>query len=790
MKKITLFLSIVLLSLGGLFFSSQTTQAVISNVSPGCANICFLDCWQTGDTPCPLFPTGRMGSPCFSQFSVFLNSPSVYDSITKVKTVCMPNGYLNISGTVFVVACDNNADATMPLRVSVKPPNGNFTEIGTISATGIQVNQSSAFSGGLDFPSNLYNGPGVYDVKVVASLNIAIKATTCTWTETNEYTRQIYVSDCPCSSSGATAKYSFNNGNAVDDFGNGYNGTVSGATYSSTGGYDGKGAYAFDGTNDYITLGSIAAFNTPSKTIAFWAKPAADITASQMIFSLSGANYYVGFGSSNRMLISYKDSGNVQKTIYSDNNAVITGAWHYYTYTFSVSGTTATDTVTTNMYVDGVFKKTNATATGYSTTYGTTAIIGAYVTTGTLYFFNGSIDNLEFYNRTFTDSEVAGSLVEKDPSGSGICAKATTSTLTVDTACPTGSALDPSGSGVCSKATTSTLTVDTTCPTGSALDPSGSGICSKATTSTLTVDTACPTGSALDPSGSGICSKANTSTLTVATACPTGSALDPSGSGICAKATTSAPNIGTSCPTGSALDPSGSGICATATILTFLPPQAAGLTTGAGYCTEQGRQITFQWTYSGSNLQTKFDFQVDNNSDFSSPEVNRTLPGLSNPSGTINVQYVYVRAVPTGDDLAYSTTYYWRVKVYDANGNSGWLYPPGTSTSPGTPFTTASHAYPFPSFSFSPLKPTPGQNITFTDSSQCYGVSCTYAWDFDNNGTTDSTTAGTVTHSYPNPGTYTVKLGLTDNLGYYCSYTNPITVSSPGQKFEWKEIAP
>ena len=41
-----------------------------------------------------------------------------------------------------------------------------------------------------------------------------------------------------------------------DYSGNGNNGTVTNATFNSTGGYDGLGAYEFDGSNDYINLGN------------------------------------------------------------------------------------------------------------------------------------------------------------------------------------------------------------------------------------------------------------------------------------------------------------------------------------------------------------------------------------------------------------------------------------------------------------------------------------------------------------------------------------------------------
>ncbi|MGA6163587.1 ThuA domain-containing protein [Amycolatopsis magusensis] len=45
------------------------------------------------------------------------------------------------------------------------------------------------------------------------------------------------------------------------------------------------------------------------------------------------------------------------------------------------------------------------------------------------------------------------------------------------------------------------------------------------------------------------------------------------------------------------------------------------------------------------------------------------------------------------------------------------------------------------------------------------GGELTYAWDFDGDGTTDSTTAGPVSHTYDTAGQYTAKLSVTDSTG-------------------------
>jgi len=109
------------------------------------------------------------------------------------------------------------------------------------------------------------------------------------------------------------------------------------------------------------------------------------------------------------------------------------------------------------------------------------------------------------------------------------------------------------------------------------------------------------------------------------------------------------------------------------------PPTASNLQiTSPNYCSANPAYL-FSWSFcdpSGSN-ESQFQFQVDDNSDFSSPVVDRTVSGLNNPSPTTNTQAVLVSGSPSPDRVVYGTTYYWRVKVWDSNGaDSGWIYPP------------------------------------------------------------------------------------------------------------------
>ena len=206
----------------------------------------------------------------------------------------------------------------------------------------------------------------------------------------------------------------------------------------------------------------------------------------------------------------------------------------------------------------------------------------------------------------------------------------------------------------------------------------------------------------------------------------------------------------------------------------------------------------FSWTYSDvdEDDESRFDFQVDNNSDFSSPEIDWTYSGLSNPSPSPNNQAGLVAVSVLPDYLTYGQTYYWRVRVWDNRGaNSGWVQA-------GSSFTTQPHAWPNPDFVWIPDPPVPKEGVQFTDQSTCYdnssiGSPCdddaldpkpdSFFWTFEdaspaNSGIQNPTTTFTAT------GNKQVTLRVTDFDGYFCTGTKSINIALPLPK--WKEIKP
>jgi hypothetical protein len=195
----------------------------------------------------------------------------------------------------------------------------------------------------------------------------------------------------------------------------------------------------------------------------------------------------------------------------------------------------------------------------------------------------------------------------------------------------------------------------------------------------------------------------------------------------------------------------------------------------------------FSWTYNDPNgdPETRFDFQVDNDPSFSSPEVDRSFTDLNNPSGTTNSQSVEIRNTstsPGGDYLTYNTTYYWRIRVYDNQGqDSGWVE--------GSSFNTDTHPWPWPDFTWTPEKPAIDQVVEFTDQSTAYGGTsiADWFWTFQDGEPATANTA-TATTTFVSKGIKDVTLQVTDSDGYICDRTKQVTVTLPLPG--WREIPP
>lgn len=260
-------------------------------------------------------------------------------------------------------------------------------------------------------------------------------------------------------------------------------------------------------------------------------------------------------------------------------------------------------------------------------------------------------------------------------------------------------------------------------------------------------------------------------------------------------------------------------------------PDASNLSISADYCALVPVR-TFSWIYSDlldsspDNEESQFQLQIDDNNDFSSPEVNIcgdgtaplisgdcSAPGaLSIPSGSVNFKNINVMESPGADQLGYNKTYYWRVMVWDSNGgSSGWAeYDPDANPLTQNPIGTPLHSYPNAHFTCSPNlavscpadhdilelitfdnDPDPGANPN-PDRYAPY----TFNWDFCKGAACPNKNAVGIpaNHTYITEGSYDVELTVSDATlpidggPYICAFSQTLNIVSARPK--WNEINP
>jgi hypothetical protein len=202
-------------------------------------------------------------------------------------------------------------------------------------------------------------------------------------------------------------------------------------------------------------------------------------------------------------------------------------------------------------------------------------------------------------------------------------------------------------------------------------------------------------------------------------------------------------------------------------------------------------QGVFYWTYNNPTgiSQKNFEFRV----------ALATDPTFSNPpfvidrfiNGTSTQQSVFIYQPHAANALQYNTSYDWQVRVCDTqDACSSWT--------DGGLYIRTGHPSPFPSFAFSPVHPSPNQQVSFSDHSICYSntgqTACqSWLWNF---GDGQPANQQNPTHAYAGTGNFSVLLQASDGVDT-CSTQGSITVSSPNPSQggsssgpAWKEVSP
>jgi len=161
-----------------------------------------------------------------------------------------------------------------------------------------------------------------------------------------------------------------------------------------------------------------------------------------------------------------------------------------------------------------------------------------------------------------------------------------------------------------------------------------------------------------------------------------------------------------------------------------------------------GWDFTFTWTYNDPDGEAQKSVQIQTSSSASESGIIKTYgPYITSSfSKTITLN--------STDYPGSNVTYYYRVRATDQSDlTSQW--------SDWNSFTTPIHPYPKPDFSYLPLRPAPGETVSFTNNTQIFGgASPTWNWNF---GDGNSSTLKDPTHSYATGGSFDVRLTATQS---------------------------
>lgn len=189
-------------------------------------------------------------------------------------------------------------------------------------------------------------------------------------------------------------------GNANDMSGNGNNGTVNGATLTSDRFGNVNSAYNFNGTNTYISVPNVASQGNAARTIVCWVN--SNYLGPQGAISTGSAATCQAFN----LVTSYQNNIGIPGLMGYDvscdyfpstGTSATNGVWKFLSITYDMNSNI-------KIYVNGILD--NSGNLGHNTT-GQENFIGRSNDL-ILYpnYWNGKIDDIRFYNRALTQSEI------------------------------------------------------------------------------------------------------------------------------------------------------------------------------------------------------------------------------------------------------------------------------------------------------------------------------------------------------------------------------------------------
>jgi hypothetical protein len=201
------------------------------------------------------------------------------------------------------------------------------------------------------------------------------------------------------------AHYTFD-GDANDKSGNNHDASVYGAVQTSDRKGVSKGAYFFDGFDDYMKVTNTTGLNNENLTYSAWIKPVAQPTSSFYASLISigniagdqavtiNNNYHSTVGIN---VGGYNKTTTTSATSVNNNQLPALNEWVLVTYTRS--------NTEIKLYLNGV-QKASVSTEGNLPKYSTPLVF----TIGTRFnleaFFQGAIDEVKIYNRVLTPTEI------------------------------------------------------------------------------------------------------------------------------------------------------------------------------------------------------------------------------------------------------------------------------------------------------------------------------------------------------------------------------------------------
>lgn len=193
-------------------------------------------------------------------------------------------------------------------------------------------------------------------------------------------------------------------GNAIDSSGNGYNGTVNGATLTTD--RFGKANSAYHFVDDTISTNCPGVINDTARTISFWAKvDNGNNITNEWFFMGYGTGAGIGSGFDFNLLANAP--GIDGAGCYAFYDTVTTNNWHFFTITYS--NTFGSSFLAPKIYIDDTLRVTPKYTLSPSTTINTGFLKQLrFGSNGNpVNSFRGSIDDIGIWKRVLTDCEIS-----------------------------------------------------------------------------------------------------------------------------------------------------------------------------------------------------------------------------------------------------------------------------------------------------------------------------------------------------------------------------------------------